>query len=36
VGHTDIVSTTEREVTAVLHDGSRRTIYAGGQFQLDP
>jgi aminopeptidase len=36
VVHTDIVSTTEREVTAVLHDGSRRTIYAGGQFQLDP
>jgi aminopeptidase len=35
VVHTDIVSTTDREVTAVLHDGSERTIYAGGQFQLD-
>lgn len=33
--HTDIVSTTEREVTAVLRDGSERTIYAGGHFQLD-
>ncbi len=33
--HTDIVSTADREVTAVLRDGSRRTIYAGGQFQLD-
>jgi aminopeptidase len=35
VVHTDIVSTADREVTAVLHDGSRRTIYAGGRFQLD-
>lgn len=35
VVHTDIVSTTEREVTAVLRDGTRRTIYAGGRFQLD-
>jgi aminopeptidase len=35
VVHTDIVSTTDREVTAVLNDGSERTIYAGGQFQLD-
>lgn len=33
--HTDIVSTTDREVTATLSDGSSRTIYAGGQFQLD-
>jgi aminopeptidase len=33
--HTDIVSTTDREVTATLTDGSTRTIYAGGQFQLD-
>ena len=32
--HTDIVSTTDREVTAVLRDGSRRTIYADGRFQL--
>ncbi len=35
VVHTDIVSTTDREVTAVMHDGSRRTIYASGRFQLD-
>jgi aminopeptidase len=35
VVHTDIVSTTDRTVTAVMHDGSARTIYAGGQFQLD-
>jgi aminopeptidase len=35
VVHTDIVSTTDREVTAVMRDGSRRTIYAGGQFDLD-
>ena len=34
VVHTDIVSTTDREVTAVLKDGSRRPIYAAGQFQL--
>jgi aminopeptidase len=34
VVHTDIVSTTDREVTAVMTDGSERTIYAGGQFQL--
>jgi aminopeptidase len=33
--HTDIVSTTDREVTATLRDGSERLIYAGGQFQLD-
>jgi len=31
--HTDIVSTTDRTVTAVLRDGSERVIYAGGQFQ---
>jgi aminopeptidase len=35
VVHTDIVSTADREVTAVLRDGSERTIYASGQFQLD-
>jgi aminopeptidase len=35
VVHTDIVSTADREVTAVLHDGSSRMIYAGGRFQLD-
>ena len=33
--HTDIVSTTDREVTATLADGSERLIYSGGQFQLD-
>jgi aminopeptidase len=33
--HTDIVSTTDREVTATLADGSERVIYAGGHFQLD-
>jgi aminopeptidase len=31
--HTDIVSTTDRVVTAGLRDGSERVIYAGGQFQ---
>lgn len=31
--HTDIVSTTDRTVTAVLKDGSERVIYSGGQFQ---
>jgi len=35
VVHTDIVSTTDREVIATLTDGSERTIYGGGQFQLD-
>jgi aminopeptidase len=35
VVHTDIVLTTDREVTAVMRDGSERTIYASGQFQLD-
>jgi aminopeptidase len=35
VVHTDIVTTTDREVTATLRDGSERVIYAGGQFQLD-
>lgn len=33
VVHTDIVSTTDRTVTAVLDDGSERVIYSGGQFQ---
>ena len=32
--HTDIVSTTDRSVTATLRDGSERVIYAGGEFQL--
>lgn len=35
VVHTDMVSTTDREVIAVLRDGSERTIYAGGRFELD-
>jgi aminopeptidase len=33
--HTDIVSTSDRTVTARLSDGSERLIYADGQFQLD-
>lgn len=33
--HTDIVSTSDRTVTAVLRDGSERVIYADGRFQLD-
>jgi aminopeptidase len=32
--HTDIVSTTDRTVTATLRDGSEVVIYSGGQFQL--
>lgn len=35
VVHTDIVSTTDREVTATLRDGSETVIYADGRFQLD-
>jgi aminopeptidase len=33
--HTDIVSTTDRRVTAQLRDGGERVIYADGEFQLD-
>jgi aminopeptidase len=33
--HTDIVSTTDRTVTATLRDGSTRVIYESGQFALD-
>jgi aminopeptidase len=33
--HTDIVSTTDRVVTAYLRDGGERVIYSGGEFQLD-
>jgi aminopeptidase len=33
--HTDIVSTTDRTVTAVLADGTERVIYTGGRFKLD-
>jgi aminopeptidase len=33
--HTDIVSTSDRTVTAVLRDGSEQVIYADGRFQHD-
>jgi aminopeptidase len=33
--HNDIVSTTDRTVTAVMRDGSQRVIYSGGRFQND-
>ncbi|HWD63653.1 MAG TPA: aminopeptidase [Solirubrobacteraceae bacterium] len=33
--HTDIVSTSDRTVTAVLKDGSEQIIYADGRFQHD-
>jgi aminopeptidase len=33
--HTDIVSTTDRVVTAFLRGGGERVIYRDGQFQLD-
>jgi aminopeptidase len=33
--HTDIISTTDRTVTATLRDGSERVVYRDGQFQLD-
>jgi aminopeptidase len=33
--HVDIVSTTDRTVTAVMRDGSERVIYAGGRFAVD-
>ena len=32
--HTDIVSTSDRTVTARLRDGSELVIYAGGEFQI--
>jgi aminopeptidase len=32
--HTDIVSTSDRVVTATLRDGSERVIYRDGEFQL--
>jgi aminopeptidase len=35
VVHCDIVSTTDRQVTAVMRDGTQRTIYAGGEFDLE-
>jgi aminopeptidase len=33
--HTDIISTTNRRVTATLPDGSRQVIYEDGKFVLD-
>lgn len=33
--HTDIVSTTNRTVTATLPDGSQKIIYSNGEFLLD-
>ena len=35
VVHTDIVSTTDRTVTAVMQDGSERVIYRDGRFLRD-
>jgi aminopeptidase len=32
--HTDIVSTTDRTVTATMRDGAEKIIYAGGEFQV--
>jgi aminopeptidase len=32
--HTDVISTADRRVTAVLRDGSERVIYEGGEFRL--
>ena len=33
--HTDIVSTTDRTVTAILKDGTEHVIYTGGQIHSD-
>jgi aminopeptidase len=33
--HTDIISTSNRTVTATLRDGSQRVIYSEGQFVLE-
>lgn len=33
--HTDIISTSNRTVTATLRDGSKRIIYKDGQFTVD-
>lgn len=33
--HNDIVSTTDRTVTALMRDGSERVIYADGKFQTE-
>jgi len=32
--HTDMVSTTDRTVTATMADGSELVLYAGGEFQI--
>jgi aminopeptidase len=32
--HTDIIATTDRVVTAIMRDGSKKIIYAGGEFQV--
>ena len=32
--HTDMISTTDRIVTATLKDGSQRIIYQNGQFTI--
>jgi aminopeptidase len=32
--HTDVISTSDRTVTATLRDGREQVIYAGGEFQL--
>ena len=32
--HTDIVSTSDRTVTATMRDGSEQVIYSGGEFQV--
>lgn len=32
--HTDIIATTDRVVTAVLPDGSKKVIYEGGEFLI--
>jgi aminopeptidase len=33
--HEDIISTTDRTVTAVMRDGSERVIYSGGYFRIN-
>jgi aminopeptidase len=33
--HVDVISTSDRTVTATLADGSTRVIYTGGEFQTD-
>ena len=33
--HVDIISTSDRTVTATLRDGTERVIYAGGQFRRE-